>query len=185
MCVVRLYHTIIHQLYSLPLQIRIGGYKAIVRMSEEQPRWLERNVDVLVQLLQSGAFPRLMLRLLCSCRFSLHTDEPEELAVVKTALIQHLEFDSRVSLVVLCDQIVTPDDPMEDEDKPSANGSARSSLLFSPRTHDSPSSQCSRARRGANRHAHQGVPRFPQPLPYLLTRPCRRYSNPARRTQRR
>ncbi|KAH9033688.1 hypothetical protein EDB83DRAFT_2417535 [Lactarius deliciosus] len=32
-----------------------GGYKAIVRMSEEQPRWLQRNVDVLVQLLQSGA----------------------------------------------------------------------------------------------------------------------------------
>ena len=34
-----------------------------MRMSEEQPRWLERNVDVLVQLLQSGAFPRLTLRL--------------------------------------------------------------------------------------------------------------------------
>ncbi|KAN0138268.1 Apoptosis inhibitory protein 5 (API5) domain containing protein [Lactarius tabidus] len=77
--------------------IRIEGYKAIVRMSEEQPRWLERNVDVLVQLLQS--------------------DEPEEVAVVKTALIQHLEFDSKVTLGVLCDQIVPPDDPMEDEDR--------------------------------------------------------------------
>ncbi|KAF8269291.1 apoptosis inhibitory protein 5-domain-containing protein [Lactarius quietus] len=65
--------------------IRIEGYKAIVRMSEEQPRWLERNVDVLVQLLQS--------------------DEPEEVAVVKMALIQHLEFDSKVTLGVLCDQI--------------------------------------------------------------------------------
>ena len=42
---------------SFLLQIRIEGYKAVVRMSEEQPRWLERNVDVLVQLLQSGAFP--------------------------------------------------------------------------------------------------------------------------------
>lgn len=76
---------------------RIEGYKAIVRMSEEQPRWVERNVDVLVQLLQS--------------------DEPEEVAVVKTALIQHLEFDSKVTLGVLCDQIVPPDDSMEDEDK--------------------------------------------------------------------
>jgi len=37
--------------------------------------------------------------------------------VVKTALIQHLEFDSKVTLGVLCDQIVPPDDPIEDEDK--------------------------------------------------------------------
>jgi hypothetical protein len=44
-------------------------------------------------------------------------DEPEEVAVVKTALIQHLEFDSKVTLGVLCDQIVPTDDPMEDEDK--------------------------------------------------------------------
>ena len=44
-------------------------------------------------------------------------DEPEEVAVVKTALIQHLEFDSKVTLGVLCDQIVPLDDPMEDEDK--------------------------------------------------------------------
>ncbi|KAH9010697.1 hypothetical protein EDB85DRAFT_1198159 [Lactarius pseudohatsudake] len=77
--------------------IRIEGYKAIVRMSEEQLRWLERNVDVLVQLLQS--------------------DEPEEVAVIKMVLIQHLELDSKVTLGVLCDQIVPPDDPMEDEDK--------------------------------------------------------------------
>ncbi|KAI0293244.1 apoptosis inhibitory protein 5-domain-containing protein [Russula brevipes] len=77
--------------------IRIQGYKAVVQMSKEQPAWVERNVDVLVQLLQS--------------------DEPGEVAVVKTALIQHLELDSKVTLGVLCDQIVSPDDPMEDEDK--------------------------------------------------------------------
>jgi hypothetical protein len=47
----------------------------------------------------------------------LLADEPEEVSVVKTALIQHLEFDSKVTLGVLCDQIVPPDDPMEDEDK--------------------------------------------------------------------
>jgi hypothetical protein len=50
-------------------------------------------------------------------RFFLPADEPEEVAVVKTALIQHLEFDSKVTLGVLCDQIVPPDDPMEDEDR--------------------------------------------------------------------
>jgi hypothetical protein len=44
-------------------------------------------------------------------------DEPREVAVVKTALIQHLEMNSKVSLGVLCDQIVPPDDPIEDEDK--------------------------------------------------------------------
>ena len=35
-------------------QIRIQGYNAVVLMSKEQPGWVERNVDVLVQLLQSG-----------------------------------------------------------------------------------------------------------------------------------
>ncbi|KAI0301050.1 apoptosis inhibitory protein 5-domain-containing protein [Multifurca ochricompacta] len=77
--------------------IRIEGYKAIVRVSKEQPRWAERNVDVLVQLLQS--------------------DEPEEVVVVKTALIQHLELDVKVTLSVLCDQIVPPDDNIEDDDQ--------------------------------------------------------------------
>jgi hypothetical protein len=35
-------------------KIRIQGYKAVVQMSREQPGSVERNVDVLVQLLQSG-----------------------------------------------------------------------------------------------------------------------------------
>jgi len=48
---------------------------------------------------------------------SLLPDEPGEVAVVKAALIQHLELDSKVTLGVLCDQIVPPDDPMEDEDR--------------------------------------------------------------------
>jgi len=99
-------------------------------MSKEQPGSVERNVDVLVQLLQSGESlygreSRVLIRqLLCalllrSC-FILRPplpDEPREVAVVKTALIQHLELDSKVTLGVLCDQIVPPDDPIEDEDK--------------------------------------------------------------------
>jgi hypothetical protein len=36
---------------------------------------------------------------------------------VKNALIQHLELDSEVVLGVLCDQIVPPDEPMEEEDR--------------------------------------------------------------------
>ncbi|KAI0058123.1 hypothetical protein BV25DRAFT_1862609 [Artomyces pyxidatus] len=77
-------------------QIRIDGYNAIVQMSREQTKWVKRNADVLVQLLQS--------------------DEPEEVAVVKIALSEHLEMDSKVALGVLCDQIVPPDDPMDEED---------------------------------------------------------------------
>ena len=49
--------------------------------------------------------------------FPSFPDEPREVEVVKTALIQHLELDSKVTLGVLCDQIVPPDDPMEDEDR--------------------------------------------------------------------
>ncbi|KAH9026688.1 hypothetical protein EDB83DRAFT_2319748 [Lactarius deliciosus] len=47
----------------------------------------------------------------------LQSDEPEEIAVIKMVLVQHLELDSKVTLGVLCDQVVPPDDPMEDEDK--------------------------------------------------------------------
>jgi hypothetical protein len=37
--------------------------------------------------------------------------------VVKTAIIQHLELDSKITLSVLCDQIVPPDEPIEGDDK--------------------------------------------------------------------
>ncbi|KAH9026692.1 hypothetical protein EDB83DRAFT_1924088 [Lactarius deliciosus] len=47
----------------------------------------------------------------------LQSDEPEEVTVIKMVLIQHLELDSKVTLGILCDQIVPPDDPIEDEDK--------------------------------------------------------------------
>ena len=92
-------------------------------MSREQPGSVERNVDVLVQLLQSGEFlyggeGRVLIRQhLCLPVPPSLPDEPREVDVVKTALIQHLELDSKVTLGVLCDQIVPPDDPIEDEDK--------------------------------------------------------------------
>ncbi|TFY71627.1 hypothetical protein EVG20_g1382 [Dentipellis fragilis] len=78
-------------------KVRIDGYKAIVQMSKEQPKWVKRNTDVLVQLLQS--------------------DEPDEVTVVKKALAEHLDMDPKVTLGVLCDQIVSADEPVDEEDK--------------------------------------------------------------------
>jgi hypothetical protein len=49
--------------------------------------------------------------------FLFSSDEPAEVAVVKTAIIQHLELDSKITLSVLCDQIVPPDEPIEGDDK--------------------------------------------------------------------
>jgi hypothetical protein len=97
-------------------------------MSREQPGSVERNVDVLVQLLQSGeslygAESRVLIHQPLHLPIPPFTlpfplpDEPREVAVVKTALIQHLELDSKGTLSVLCDQIVHSDDPIEDEDK--------------------------------------------------------------------
>jgi hypothetical protein len=42
-------------------------------------------------------------------------DELEEVAVMKNVLIQHLKLDSEVILGILCNQIVPPDEPMEEE----------------------------------------------------------------------
>jgi hypothetical protein len=90
-------------------------------MSKEQPAWVERNVDVLVQLLQSGESPHAVKRTGHSdpsaAPLYSSQDEPGEVAVVKTALIRHIELDSKVTLGVLCDQIVPPDDPVEEEDR--------------------------------------------------------------------
>ncbi|KAI0769397.1 hypothetical protein BD413DRAFT_83385 [Trametes elegans] len=77
--------------------VRIKGYAAIVDVSREQQKWVKRNADVLVQLLQS--------------------DEPEEVTVVKRALTQHLDMDPAVTLGVLCDQIVPPDEPLDEEEQ--------------------------------------------------------------------
>jgi hypothetical protein len=73
---------------------------------------VERNVDVLVQSLQAVNPCLILMVTFLSC-----PDESGEVAVVKNALIQHLELDSKVVLGVLCDQIVPPDEPMEEEDR--------------------------------------------------------------------
>ncbi|ETW81118.1 hypothetical protein HETIRDRAFT_419033 [Heterobasidion irregulare TC 32-1] len=48
---------------------------------------------------------------------SFRLDEPEEVTVVKKALLEHLDMDSKVTLGVLCDQLVPIDEPMDEEEK--------------------------------------------------------------------
>ncbi|KAJ4494450.1 hypothetical protein C8R41DRAFT_305982 [Lentinula lateritia] len=76
--------------------VRMAGYNALVQMSRLEKKWVKRNADVLVQLLQS--------------------DDPNEVAMVRKALVDHLQFDSRVTLGVLCDQVVPPDDLADPEE---------------------------------------------------------------------
>ncbi|KAJ7646592.1 hypothetical protein FB45DRAFT_890848 [Roridomyces roridus] len=71
--------------------VRKEGYEAITAVSKVANKWVKRNTDVLLQLLQS--------------------DEPDEVVVVKQALIAHLDLDPAVTLGVLCDQIMPPVDP--------------------------------------------------------------------------
>jgi hypothetical protein len=44
------------------------------------------------------------------------TDEPDEVVVVQKALVEHLDMDPSVTLGVLCDQIIPPEEPMDDEE---------------------------------------------------------------------
>ncbi|KAJ7019215.1 hypothetical protein C8F04DRAFT_1148456 [Mycena alexandri] len=76
--------------------VRMEGYVAITAISKAANKWVKRNTDVLLQLLQS--------------------DEPDEVVVVKKALIAHLDLDARVTLGVLCDQIM-PAEPTADPDE--------------------------------------------------------------------
>ncbi|KAG2154442.1 uncharacterized protein EDB93DRAFT_1223283 [Suillus bovinus] len=78
-------------------RVRIEGYRAISSVSFVQHKWVKRNSDVLVQLLQS--------------------DEPEEVVVVKAALCDHLDMDPGVTLGVLCDQIIPPEYTIDEEEQ--------------------------------------------------------------------
>ncbi|KAJ7633475.1 hypothetical protein DFH06DRAFT_693041 [Mycena polygramma] len=77
--------------------VRKEGYDAITAVSKVANKWVKRNTDVLLQLLQS--------------------DEPDEVVVVKQALIAHLDLDPRVTLGVLCDQIMPAADSLVDPDE--------------------------------------------------------------------
>ncbi|KAJ7141110.1 hypothetical protein C8R44DRAFT_692909 [Mycena epipterygia] len=77
--------------------VRKAGYDAITAVSRAANKWVKRNTDVLLQLLQS--------------------DEPDEVVVVKQALIAHLNLDPRVTLGVLCDQIMPAVEATADPDE--------------------------------------------------------------------
>ncbi|KAJ6507414.1 hypothetical protein C8R47DRAFT_1101220 [Mycena vitilis] len=77
--------------------VRKEGYAAITAVSKVANKWVKRNTDVLLQLLQS--------------------DEPDEVVVVKQALIAHLDLDPRVTLGVLCDQIMPAAESLVDPDE--------------------------------------------------------------------
>ncbi|KXN90634.1 Apoptosis inhibitor 5-A [Leucoagaricus sp. SymC.cos] len=77
-------------------KVRAEGYLAITQVSRIQSRWIKRNADVLVQLLQS--------------------EEVDEVAIVKRALVEHLDMDPKVTLGVLCDQIIPPNDTTDEEE---------------------------------------------------------------------
>ena len=55
-------------------------------------------------------------------------DEPEEVEVVEQQLTEHLDMDPRITLGVLCDQIVPSEEPLEDDD-PSTRDRLRSLVL--------------------------------------------------------
>ncbi|GJE89989.1 hypothetical protein PsYK624_061080 [Phanerochaete sordida] len=78
-------------------KVRKEGYRAITSVSKEQRKWVKRNADVLVQLLQS--------------------DEPEEVEVVEAQLTEHLDMDPTVTLGVLCDQVAPQDEAADDEEQ--------------------------------------------------------------------
>ncbi|KAJ7049970.1 apoptosis inhibitory protein 5-domain-containing protein [Mycena amicta] len=77
--------------------VRKAGYNAITAVSKAASKWVRRNTDVLLQLLQS--------------------DEPDEVVVVKKALLGHLELDAAVTLSVLCDQIMPATSETTDADE--------------------------------------------------------------------
>lgn len=92
----------------------MAGYAAIVQVSKEQKKWVKRNADVLVQLLQSGMWHPSLVRTTSHLGVQ---DEPHELARIKRALQEHLDMDAPVTLSVLCDQVLQPDESMDEEEQ--------------------------------------------------------------------
>lgn len=82
-------------------------------MSRAQTKWVKRNADVLLQLLQSGMY----LFSVTSNITYVASDEPDEVTVVKQSLLEHLELDPRITLSVLCDQITPLEASSDDEEK--------------------------------------------------------------------
>lgn len=75
----------------------------------------------------------------------MFVDEHEEVIVVKRALLEHLDMDPPATLGVLCDQIVSPQEPVEEEEQ-QARDNLRSLVI---------SFLVGEARRSIARHANR------------------------------
>ncbi|KAI6121832.1 hypothetical protein F5141DRAFT_1211484 [Pisolithus sp. B1] len=95
-------------------KVRIDGYNAVTQVSYAQRKWVKRNADVLVQLLQSGNFSTCGLE---KSNGDLYIDEPEEAAVVKIALLKHLDMDPPAVLGVMCDQVVPLEEDLDETER--------------------------------------------------------------------
>lgn len=47
----------------------------------------------------------------------MYPDEPEEVEVIEQQLTEHLDMDPNATLGVLCDQVVPPDEPVDEEEQ--------------------------------------------------------------------
>ncbi|KNZ80534.1 Apoptosis inhibitor 5 [Termitomyces sp. J132] len=83
--------------------VRIEGYTAVTELSKAN----NRLVTVCFQI----------LLLSVSYLYVDPTDEPDEVEIVKDALLKHLEMDAKVTLGVFFDQMAPLDDSMDDEEK--------------------------------------------------------------------
>jgi hypothetical protein len=134
-------------------------------MSEEQPRWLERNVDVLVQLLQSGAFSlhpyptrqgNLMLVVLRRRTGGSRSGQKSAHTAPRVRLQSHPRRPLRP------DRTHGRTHGRRGQDDPRSSPRAcrrvprRGCPTAPPRAATAPRARSCRARRGANRNPHQG-----------------------------
>ncbi|KIO09397.1 hypothetical protein M404DRAFT_131889 [Pisolithus tinctorius Marx 270] len=96
------------------VSVRIDGYHTVTQVSYLQHKWVKRNADVLVQLLQSGNFSNFGPK---KPNDKLYIDEPEEVAVVKAALLKHLDMDPPAVLGVMCDQVVPLEEDLDESER--------------------------------------------------------------------
>ncbi|CAK5265920.1 unnamed protein product [Mycena citricolor] len=89
--------------------VRMEGYRAITEISRAADKWIKRNTDVLLQLLQN--------------------DDAAEAAVVKEALLGHLDLNPSVTLSVMRDQMLYEDEDAMDREEKETRGRLRILVL--------------------------------------------------------
>jgi hypothetical protein len=90
------------------------GYKAIDDVSSAEPKWVKRNVDVLIQLLQTGELPSAIG---LPWHAESRTDDSSEVNKVKQILSSHMDIDVDATWGVFLDQMCPQNEPMDVDDK--------------------------------------------------------------------